>query len=229
MVERFGRHRNDVGGIEPAETRCPTPTEYEANAELLRHLEDHVRGIEAIILGEHVMVIGGRGGAREQELDEPDARCDAKRLLVDLVPVGMRHDAQPLEQRAVDARTHALEHALEKVVMGRYQPGIDHAAGCVDALLARQRIKLANPGNAPLHNSNGALRAHRRTGKASENSGGARDQDGGHDSAPEGFGNRNTGTSSSRQAISHNRTVTNSAVSLRSHHRSEDGHRDDCG
>ena len=76
------------GDIECARFGGAAAAEHQAQPELLRHLEDHVRRIEAIALGEQIMVIGGGGRAGEQQLDKPDARRDAQRLLVDLVPVG---------------------------------------------------------------------------------------------------------------------------------------------
>ena len=101
-----------------------------------RHFEDHVRGIEAVAVGIEIMVVGRQRGAGQHQFDEADTRRRTQRLLVDLVPVGIRHGAQPGEQRSVDAGPHALEHALEEVVVGGDEARIDHAAGRVDHPLA---------------------------------------------------------------------------------------------
>ena len=157
-VDGLDRRRDDVGRIEPARLGRAAAAEHQTDAQFLRHLEDHVGGIEAIALGEEVMVIGRGRGSGQEKLDQPDARGGAQRLLVDLVPVGIGHRPQPDQQRAVDRGTHALEDALEQMMVGRDEAGIDHAAGRIDHLLARLAFERTDGGNAAVDDADRAGR-----------------------------------------------------------------------
>ena len=55
-VERLGRRRRGVGGIDDAPFGGAAAAEHEAQPELVRHIEDHMRRIEPIAFGEQVMV-----------------------------------------------------------------------------------------------------------------------------------------------------------------------------
>src|SRR5262249_7657917 len=128
------------------------------------------------------MVIGRRRGAGKNKLSKTDARSRAQRLLVDLVPICIWHRAQPLQQRNIDAGAHALEHALEEMMMRRDQAGIDHAARSVDHVLAVSPLKRTDRCDAPVRDANCAARAHGLPGQPREYS--LRAVDEGHVSAP---------------------------------------------
>src|SRR6266851_5394570 len=97
--------------------------------------------------------------------------------------------------------------------MGRYQPGINHTARCVDQLLARLGIKLADLRNSPFDNANCAARPHRRAGETGENSLGALDQEGGHESAPTSLSCHAPSATLERATISVNRPTPASVMS----------------
>ena len=181
-LERLGRRRHQSRDIECPRFGGAAAAEHQAQPQLLRHLEDDVRRIEAIALGEQIVVIGGGGRAGEEQLGKPDACRHAQRLLVDLVPEGVRHRAQPGVQRAVDPAANAFEDALEQMVMGRDETGIDHAARRIDDRFVRAWRQSADLGDAAVGDADRALRPHRRAGQAGEDALGALDQH--HVSAP---------------------------------------------
>ncbi len=92
----------------------------------------------------------------------------------------MGNRAQPSHQRLVDAGAHALEDALEQVVMRGYQPRIDDAARGVDGPLAGIRGEVADRGNAPVADADCPSGAHRVAGQAGENPVCVADQQRGH-------------------------------------------------
>jgi len=96
LVEGLARGGNEIGCVEGSRLRRAAAAEDEADAELSRDLEDHVRRIVPVTLRKKVMVIGRRRGAGKNELSKTDARSRAQRLLVDLMPIGIWHRAQPL-------------------------------------------------------------------------------------------------------------------------------------
>ncbi len=167
-VERLGRRRHEIGRIERARLGGATAAEHQADAELFGDLEDHVRGIEAIALRKQIVVIGRQRGARQQQLDEPDPRRRAQRFLIDLVPVRIRHRAQPFEQRRIDARAHAFEHALEEMMVGRDETRIDHATGRIDQPFAGFRFERADRRDASVDHPDRAAGANCRARKPGE-------------------------------------------------------------
>jgi hypothetical protein len=179
-VERLGRHRDDFGRIERPPDGGAAAAEHEAQAKIARRREDHVRRIEPVRVGKHVVVIRRRGGARQQKFDEPNARCDVEALLVDFLPVGVRHHPQPLEQRRIEARAHAFEDALEEMMMGGDEAGIDDTAGSVDDCLARFRREFANRRDPAVGDADRPRRAHGVAGKSGENPVRPTDQRRGH-------------------------------------------------
>ena len=183
-VERLGRRRDEIRRVERARLGRAAATEDETYSELLRHPENHMRRVETIAFGIKIMVIGGRCGPREKQLHESDPRGRAQRLLIDLVPIGIGHCAQPSEQRDVDAGTHAFKDALEEMMMRRDEAGIDHAAAGVDEALARRRFERADRRDASIADANRTARAHRLAAQSGEDSLRALDEHGGHASAP---------------------------------------------
>src|ERR1700722_2692637 len=81
----------------------------------------------------------------------------------------MRHRAQPAHQRQVDAGAHALEDALEQVVVGRDEAGIDHAPRGIDDVLAGLGRKIADRRDAVALDADRAMRAHRLARQPGEN------------------------------------------------------------
>ena len=183
-IDRLNRRRNDVGRIEAARLGRAAAAEHQTDAQLLGHLEDHIGGIEAIALGEEVMVIGRGRGSRQEKLDQSDPRRSAQRLLVDLVPVGIGHRPQPDQQRTVDRGAHALEDALEQMMVGRDEAGIDDAAGRINHLLARLAFERTDGGNAAVDDADRTGRTHGRAGKPGEDACSALNECRGHASAP---------------------------------------------
>ena len=183
-VDGLDRRRDDVGRIEPTRLGRTAAAEHQTDAQFFRHLEDHVGGIEAIALGEEIMVISRGRSSGQEEFDQADAGGGAQTLLVDLVPVSIGHRPQPDQQRTVDRGTHALEDALEQVMVRRYEAGIDHATGRIDHLLARLGFERTDGGNAAVGDADRAGGAHGLAGKPGEDSFGALNQGRGHVSAP---------------------------------------------
>src|SRR3974377_891021 len=99
------------------------------------------------------------------------------------------------------------------MVMGGDQAGIDHASRGVDPLLARQRIELADLGNSPVCNADGALGAHRGAGKPGEDSLSARDQGRSHASAPTSLSCHPPSASLERPTMSVNKATPASVMS----------------
>src|SRR3984893_14258198 len=118
VVERFDGHRYQLVGIEVTSLGGAAPAEYQTDSETARDLEDHLRGIESETVAEKVVVIRNGCRSRQQHFGEPDTGGDGQRLFIDLRPKRIGHRTKPAGEGKVDAGPHALQDALEQVMMG---------------------------------------------------------------------------------------------------------------
>ena len=180
-VQRLGRAlRRRLRVRHRARLGLAAAAQHEAQAELLGFLEHHGRGVEGHARVVVVLVVGHRAAARQRQLHQPHARGDAQRLLaVEEAPVRHRHRSEPRHQRLVDARGHALEQALEQVVVGVDPARVDDAAGGVEHTLAGLGGQRADGGDdAAAHADVGAARGAHGVAAAGPQVGGALQQQG---------------------------------------------------
>ena len=183
MVERLGGRRNEVGRIEHARLGGAAAAEHEADTELFGHLEDHVARDRSDSCRHRDN--GGRPPSWFRTAAARRGRCAPPYATPPRRSCANRNTAPHAARRAagVDAGAHALEHALEQMMMGRDEARIDHAAGRVDHLLAGLAFERANRRDAPVGDADRAGGADRIARKPGENSLRALDQRRGHVSA----------------------------------------------
>src|SRR6266487_1567738 len=220
IVERLDGHRNQLVGVEVPSLGGTATAEYQTNSQTARDLEDYLRGIEPETIAEEIVVIRNGGRPGQQHLGKPDTGGDGQRLLVDLRPERIGHRAKPAGEGEVDAAPHALQDALEQVMMGRYQAGIEDAAPRIEPALGRGGLQFTDFNDHAIANADRTAGPHRGTGTPAENPGRILDQQGGHVSAPISLSCQFDNASLDRRTIAPNNptpvsVIRNSAANMR--------------
>ena len=143
-VERFNRLRRVLIARDLARLGGAAAAEYKTKPKAARNLEDHLRRVVAEGIAEKIMVVGDRRRARKQQFRKPDPGRNRQRLLVEFRPIAIRHRVQPAGERQINAGPHALQHALEQMMVGRDQAGIDHPAAGIEPEFAGRRLERAD-------------------------------------------------------------------------------------
>src|SRR5882757_227541 len=220
VVERLDGHRNELVGIEVTSLGGAATAEYQTNSKTARDLEDHLRGIEPEAIAEKIMVVGNGCRSRQQHFGQPDTGGDGQRLFIDLRPKRIGHRAKPAGEGKVDAGPHALQDALEQVMMGRYQAGIDDASPRIQPALIRLGLQRSEFNDHAIANADRTAGPHRSAWSPAENPGCILDQQGGHVSAPISLSCQFDNASLDRRTIAANNptpvsVIKNSAANMR--------------
>ena len=172
-VERLRHHlRWRVGVNTGARLGLPATAQHHAHTEFFGFVKHRSRRIEWHAGPVVILMIGNRGAAGQQQLDDADARGQAQRLFrIKVAAIRHRHCAEPGHQREIDAGRDALDQTLEQMMVGIDPARIDHAAGGVNHALARQGGKPADRRDHTAAHADvaGARRqAHRSAGQPGE-------------------------------------------------------------